>query len=309
MKIKANGVAIEVEDSGPHDPAVDGAPARPTVLLIMGLGMQLIAWPQHLVQALVSAGYRVLRHDNRDAGLSQRFDGLGTPRLWWQGLRYLLGHTPQVPYRLADMAADALGVLDALGVQQAHVVGASMGGMIAQRLALAAPQRVTSLTSIMSSSGARGLPRPRPKVLQALLGSPRDHSVQALEDHYVKLFQVIGSAAFAMSECELRDQIRHGLARGYCRSGTLRQMLAIMADGSRAAQLARISVPTLVLHGRADPLVPYAHGIDTARRIAGAQLFGIEGMGHDLAPGVITRLLPPLISHLRAADAQQSITV
>ncbi len=309
MRINANGVDIEVEDSATTQPGADSAAARPAVLLIMGLGMQLIAWPAQLVQALVQAGYRVLRCDNRDAGLSQRFDGLGNPNLWWQGLRYRLGLAPWAPYSLSDMAADALGVLDAVGIARAHVVGASMGGMIAQRMALAAPQRVTSLTSIMSSSGARGLPRPQPQVLRALLTSPRDSSVQAIEDHYVKLFGVIGSPAFATPQAQLRAQVRQGVERGYYRVGTLRQMLAIMADVGRAAQLAQIALPTLVLHGRADPLVPYAHGVDTARRIPGAQLLGIEGMGHDLAPGVVERLLPPLLSHLQAAEARLSTAV
>ncbi|MEY4268296.1 MAG: hypothetical protein RIS90_2831, partial [Pseudomonadota bacterium] len=140
MKIVANGVQIEVEDSGQGDA---GAP-RPAVLLVMGLGMQLVAWPPELVQGLLAAGYRVIRHDNRDVGLSQRMDSLGKPNLLWAGLQHKLGFAPRPPYSLADMAADALGVLDALGVGQAHVVGVSMGGMIAQRLALAAPQRVLS---------------------------------------------------------------------------------------------------------------------------------------------------------------------
>ena len=149
MKIIANGIAIEIEDSGGA-----GVP----VLLVMGLGMQLVAWPADFVQSLVDAGYRVLRLDNRDIGLSQHFDELGTPNMLWGMLKYRLGLTIQPPYSLHDMANDAIGVLDSLGIAQAHVVGVSMGGMIAQRMALAAPQRLHSLTSIMSSSGARGLP-------------------------------------------------------------------------------------------------------------------------------------------------------
>jgi pimeloyl-ACP methyl ester carboxylesterase len=205
------------------------------------------------------------------------------------------------------MAADSLGVLDVLGIRQAHVVGVSMGGMIAQRLALAAPQRVPSLTSIMSSSGARGLPQARPEVIRVLLQRPAGNSPQLVLAHYVRLFKVIGSPAFPTPENELRERILLGLQRGYYPVGTLRQMLAVMADVSRAAQLASIRVPTLVIHGKADPLVPYACGEDTARRIAGSTLLGIEGMGHDLPPGVVERLLPAVLAHMKAAAAPVSI--
>ena len=297
MKIKANGVHIEVEDSGPG-PA--GAP-RPAVLLIMGLGMQLVAWPPELVQGLVDAGYRVIRHDNRDVGLSQRMESLGKPNLLWAGLQHKLGFAPRPPYTVADMAADALGVLDALGVQQAHVVGMSMGGMIAQRLALAAPNRVLSLTSVMSSSGARGLPQARPEVMAALMRRPSGRDRQAVVDHYVRLFRVIGSPGFESPEAELRQRIEQASDRGFYPVGTLRQMLAVMADTTRAAQLAQISTPTLVFHGKDDPLLPYACGEDTARRIPGAHLIGVPGMGHDLPLPVVDRLLAALLPHMKPA--------
>ena len=298
MKIRANNIDIEVHDTGP------GAPGevRPVVLLIMGLGMQLVAWPEALVQALMQAGYRVVLHDNRDVGLSHRFDALGKPNLVWQGIKYKLGLRPRAPYSLSDMAADSVGVLDALGIAAAHVVGASMGGMIAQRVALMAPERTLSLTSIMSTSGVRGLPPPRPEVLRALLKRPSDHRPASLVAHYVKLFKVIGSPGFVTPESELTERILKGVERGFYPVGTMRQMLAIMADVTRAAQLNQLRVPTLVVHGKADPLVPYACGEDTARRIAGAQLFGIEGMGHDLPPGAVTLLLPPLLAHFKQAD-------
>lgn len=295
MRIRANGIDIEVEDSGPGTLGEE----RPAVLLIMGLGMQLIVWPAQLLQALVAAGYRVIRHDNRDVGLSQHLTPLGQPNLLWQGLKFKLGLSPRAPYSLSDMAADSLGVLAALGIRQAHVVGASMGGMIAQRVALAAPDRVLSLTSIMSSSGAKGLPQARPEVMAALLRRPASHSPKALADHYVRLFRVIGSPTDPMPEPELRERILQGVARGYDPVGTQRQMLAIMADGSRAAQLSRITATTLVLHGKADPLVPFAHGQDTARRIPGAKLVGIEGMGHDLPPAALKQILDALLAHLK----------
>lgn len=294
MKIRANGIEIEADDTAaPGDP-------RPVVLLIMGMGMQLIAWPPQLVQALQDAGYRVIRHDNRDIGLSQFFDDLGRPKLLWEGLKYRIGLTPQSPYTLSDMAADSLGVLDALGVAKAHVVGVSMGGMIGQRLALAAPERLLSLTSIMSSSGARDLPKPTGEVLRVLLKRPAGNSHKAVLNHYVRLFKVIGSPGFPVSEAELRERILKGINRSFHPVGSTRQMMAVVADTTRAAQLGYITVPTLVLHGKADPLVPFACGEDTARRIPGAKLVGIEGMGHDLAPGVVERLLVPLLAHLKA---------
>lgn len=296
MKVKANGLDIEVEDSGPGA----SGEQRPAVLLIMGLGMQLVAWPPELVQSLVDAGFRVIRHDNRDVGLSQQLDALGKPGLFWQSVKLKLGLPVSAPYSLSDMAADALGVLDALDVTRAHVVGASMGGMIAQRVALMAPQRTLSLTSIMSSSGARGLPYATPEVMRVLLSRPDGGSAQAVTDHYVKLFKVIGSPAFPMPEPEMRERIMQAVKRGFHPVGTLRQMLAVMADVNRAAELPRITSPTLVVHGKADPLVPYACGEDTARRIPGARLLGIDGMGHDLPPGVVALLLEPLISHMRA---------
>lgn len=301
MKTSANGIQLEVEDTGTGLNA-QGLP-RPAVLLVMGLGMQLVAWPPAFVQGLVDGGFRVLRFDNRDIGLSQHFDHLGVPNVLWQGLKYRLGLRLVPPYSLEDMAADALGVLDALKIPQAHVVGLSMGGMIAQRLALRAPARVLSLCSIMSSSGARGLPAASPQVTRALLSRPAGSGMQAAIDHTVKLFKTIGSPSFPMDDAQLRERVTAATQRSFHPAGIPRQMMAIMADTGRAQALASVATPTLVLHGKADPLVPFACGEDTARRIPGARLVGIEGMGHDLAPGVVERLLPPLLSHLRATNA------
>lgn len=298
MKIRANGIDIEVEDTHPGDAA-----GLPVVLLIMGLGMQLVAWPPALVQSLVDAGYRVLRLDNRDIGLSGKFDHLGVPNLLWEGLKYKLGLPVKSPYSLADMAADSLGVLDALGVAKAHVVGVSMGGMIAQRVAIAAPQRVLSLTSIMSSSGARGLPQAKPQVMRVLMSRPAGKDPESVLNHYVKLFKAIGSPGFPTDDAELRERIAVAAQRSFYPAGTVRQMAAIAADSQRAHALGALRVPTLVIHGKADPLVPYACGEDTARRIPGATLVGVEGMGHDLPAGVVERILEPLIPHIQAAEA------
>ncbi|NMM10739.1 MAG: alpha/beta fold hydrolase [Polaromonas sp.] len=298
MKIKANGIDIEVEDSGPR--LNEQGKAGPAVLLIMGLGMQLIAWPPVMVQALVAAGFRVVRFDNRDAGLSQHFDRLGAPKLLWAGLKYRFGWRITPPYSLRDMAADALGVLDALQIDRAHIVGLSMGGMIAQRLALMAPARVLSLVSIMSSSGARGLPAAKPEVTRLMFSRPAGRGLPAAVDHSVKLFKAIGSPGFPMDDADLRQRVSAAAERSLYPQGILRQMIAIMADSTRAEALAGIAVPTLVVHGKADPLVPFACGEDTARRIPGARLVGIEGMGHDLPPGAVDRLLPLLIPHFDA---------
>jgi pimeloyl-ACP methyl ester carboxylesterase len=297
MKVKANGIAIEVEDTG-----ADGSQAgRPVVLLIMGLGMQLVAWPPAFVQALVDSGFRVVRFDNRDIGLSQHLDHLGVPNLVWESFKHRVGLQVNAPYTVHDMAADATGVLDALGIEAAHIVGVSMGGMVAQRVALAAPHRVRSLASIMSSSGARYLPGPKPQVLRAMLSRPDGHSEEAIVKHYVKLFRVIGSPGYPLDEAALRERILAGTRRSFHPAGTLRQMTAIAADTRRADELPRVKARTLVLHGKDDPLVPMACGHDTARRIPGAGFVTIPGMGHDLPPGVVERLLEPLVPHLKAA--------
>jgi pimeloyl-ACP methyl ester carboxylesterase len=291
MKIEANGLAIEVEQHG--------SPDHPAVLLTMGLGMQLVAWPPTVIQPLVNAGYRVITFDNRDIGLSQHFDHMGKPNLVWAALKKKLGLNIQALYSLQDMARDAVGVLDALQIDKAHIVGASMGGMISQHVAALFPERVLTLTSIMSSSGAPGLPDAKTSVVRALLSRPKSHRVEDVVAHYVKLFGVIGSPAFPVEPQLLRDRIRLGIERSYHPEGTMRQMLAIAADSRRHLALARIQAPTLVLHGLADVLVPPAHGRDTAHRVAGARFVGIDGMGHDFAPGAVEQWIDQLITHLQ----------
>jgi pimeloyl-ACP methyl ester carboxylesterase len=292
VRVQANGIAIEVEDFGPAD--------RPAVLLVMGLGMQLVAWPDAFVDAISKAGFRVVRFDNRDVGLSQKFDELGVPNVVLEGFRHRFGMPVRAPYTIHDMAGDAIGVMDALGIGRAHVVGASMGGMIAQRMALAAPGRVASLTSIMSSSGARYLPGPKPEVTRALLSRPAGRSEAAIVAHAMRVFRVIGSPGFPWDEEGLRRQVLLATRRNYHPQGTVRQLTAIAADTHRADELPRIKAPALVLHGQDDPLIPLPCGQDTARRIRGAAYHAIPGMGHDLAPGVVERLLQFLLPHLQS---------
>ena len=300
MIIKANQIDIEIDDTHPGDTT-----SRPVVLLITGLGMQLIAWPPALVQGIVDPGFRVVRLDNRDIGLSQHFDNLGTPNLLLEGLKYRL-HIPIRPlYSLKDMASDSVGVLDTLHIGKAHVVGVSMGGMIAQRIAILAPGRVASLTSIMSTSGARGLPEATLAVTRVLLSRP-GKGIEATINHTVRLLQVIGSPGFPTPVAELRERASAAAQRSFHPQGILRQIVAVAADTSRAGDLGRITTPTLVIHGKADPLVPFPGGADTARRIKGARLEAIEGMGHDLPPGVVDRLLPLMVPHFIASTVVRS---
>ncbi len=295
MKITANGIGIEVEDSGGE--------GRPVVFLIMGLGMQLIGWPDDFVQGLVDAGYRVVRHDNRDIGLSQDFASAGTGNLIWQSVRQRLGLPVRSAYSLQDMADDALGVLDALGIERAHVVGASMGGMIAQRLAASAPARTASLVSIMSSSGARRLPGPRSDVTAALIRRPADRSEATLVAYGLGFARLIASPAYPQPDQAIADRLRVAMRRAYNPAGVVRQILAIGADSNRADVLAKITAPTLVLHGEADPLIPIVCGRDTAARIPGARFVGIPGMGHDLPPEVVDILLRNIVPFLQSVES------
>ncbi|QTD46583.1 alpha/beta fold hydrolase [Ottowia testudinis] len=296
MNIEANGIRLAVEDSGG---------AGEPVLLIMGLGGQLIHWPADFVQGLVDAGYRVLRFDNRDAGLSTHFSAHGAPRIPWIATQAWLGRRPRVPYTLSDMARDALGVLDALGIARAHVVGLSMGAMIAQRVTLLAPERVRSLTSIMGSSGARGLMRPRQSVLRVAAGKPSTADDAVLARYYVRFLKAVASPAFPPDDAALSDVFRRTALRQKPSTGaTYRQLAAILADGERAALLARIQRPTLVVHGADDPWVPPACGRDTARRIPGARFALIPDMAHDLAPvahpEIVRRTLGELLPFLQS---------
>ena len=281
MKVNANGIQIEVDDQGSKD--------GPVVLLIMGLGMQLIAWPQLLVQLLIDRGFRVVRFDNRDIGLSQGFDHAGVPNMVLAGLRYALHLLVKSPYALADMGRDALGVLDALGIAQAHVCGASMGGMIAQHLAASAPQRVASLTLMMTTSGARSLPQPSWSVRKTLMSRPMKPGADAAVDWILHVLRVIGSPAYPMSAEAMRERALASVQRAWHPAGSARQLLAVVADGDRTPLLSRITSPTRIVHGVADPLVPAACGEQLANKISGAQTDFIPGMGHDLPEALLPR--------------------
>jgi pimeloyl-ACP methyl ester carboxylesterase len=293
MKVTSNGLEFEVEIAGQDD--------APAVLLTMGLGMQLVAWPDSLIQALVAAGYRVIRYDNRDIGLSSHLDALGQPNLGWQLIKSRMGFPMRSAYSLQDMAKDALGILDAVGVERTHLIGVSMGGMISQRIAATASQRVLSLTSVMSSSGAPGLPGPRGDVARALMGRPASSQPEDVVAHTLKLFALIGSPGYPQDMPVFRQHLLDGVRRSYHPKGVSRQLMAIMSDVGRARLLADIQCPTLVIHGTADPLVPIVCGRDTAKRIPGARFEAIEGMGHDWPPGVAQRMGELIVPHLQGA--------
>ena len=288
----SNGISIAYETSGnPQDPAV---------LLIMGLGMQLTAWPQDFVDGLVEQGYYVIRFDNRDAGLSSKFNHLKKPNLLVAYLKSLVRWPQKPAYTLNDMADDARGLLDALGVARAHVVGVSMGGMIGQIFAARFGGRTLSLTSIMSSSGRRGLPGPAPAVRNMLMHGPADpRDRRQVIEHAVATFRAIGSPAFPTPEKTLRANVERALSRSTNPAGVARQMIAIVASGDRTPLLKKIVCPVMVIHGAADPLVPLACGEDTANAIPGAALHMIEGMGHDLPQQLVERLLALIDTHLR----------
>jgi pimeloyl-ACP methyl ester carboxylesterase len=241
----------------------------------------------------------VVRFDNRDVGLSTKFETAAPVNISAAFARAMIGARVEAPYTLDDMAADAIGLMDALSIERAHLVGASMGGMIAQILAAKRPSRTRSLVSIMSSSGDPSLPPGKPEAATALLAPrARDGDREGIIERGMNVYRVIGSPG----EAELRRKIELATDRSYYPAGVERQMMAILASGSRANVLGGIRSPTLVIHGADDPLVPVEAGKDTARRIPGAALKIVPGMGHDLAPGLVPILAGAIADHCLAAD-------
>lgn len=259
-QIAANGISIEYERHGD--------PTHEPMLLIMGLGAQLTLWPIELVEALVGLGYHVIRFDNRDIGLSEKFDGAGIPDFRKVALKRLLGIRSRIPYRLSDMADDAAALLDALEISSAHVVGASMGGMIAQLMAVNHPAKVRTLTSIFSTTGNPWLPRPTPEALKALLSrAPQGAGMDQIIANGMHIARTIGSPAYPAPEARLKERIISNYHRSYQPEGAARQIAAILDDGDRRKRLRGVRAPTLVIHGSEDPLVRPAGGRDTAAAI------------------------------------------
>jgi pimeloyl-ACP methyl ester carboxylesterase len=288
----ANGLTITYEEHGD--------PAAPPILLVMGLGGQLTLWPIEFVEGLAAQGFRVIRYDNRDIGLSTKFTDAGIPNIRRLLLRSFLGLRSAVPYTLTDMAADGMALLDTLGIERAHIVGVSMGGMIAQHMAFSYAHRVHSLTSVMSTTGNRWLPRPQGAALKALLDRPGPGASPEEQMGFTyRAARAIGSPGYPADEERLWTRIRSDYARSYHPTGAARQMAAIIADGDRRQRLKQISAPTLVIHGAADPLVPPSGGVDTATHISGARLEMIPGMGHDLPVALTDQMTGLIADHAR----------
>lgn len=273
---------------------------RPLVL-VMGLGAQMILWDERFCEALAARGHFVVRFDNRDVGLSTKLDRHGEPDLFEVMGRLMAGEEVAAPYGLSEMAADVVGLLDALELESAHVAGASLGGMIAQTLAIEAPARVRSLCSMLSSTGDPDLPPARPEAAAALL-APRPADLDGNLDRVVSLFRVIGSPGFPFDEEWIRERERRAYERGHHPAGSLRQLVALLTASSRRDALGEVRVPALVVHGDADPLVPIEAGVATARAIPGAELLVIPGMGHDFPRPVWPRIIDAVTRLTARAD-------
>jgi pimeloyl-ACP methyl ester carboxylesterase len=291
--ISSNGLELAYE--------AHGDPANPVLLMVQGLGMPLSAWPMPLVDALVQQGYHVITFDHRDIGRSTLMQDLTVPNMLVQTLRRMLRLKVKAPYQLTDMMRDLVGLMDALEIDSAHLVGVSMGGMIAQLLAIHEPQRLLSLTLIMSTSNERKLPGPTRELTRFIMRGPRAATDNARSQYLWQLWRMLGSPAYRLSDQELAAFLKTVYSRGTTAEGTNRHTLAILAAPGRAEALGQVSTPTLVIHGDSDPLIPIECGLDTARSIPGAKMRIIEGMGHDLPIKLVPLLARLIGTHARAS--------
>jgi len=292
-KIRANGIEIEYEIFGPKD----GVP----LLLIHGFGQQSIAWSAEFIDGLTGAGLRVVSYDNRDTGLSTKFDGK-IPDFGAIMTAVRAGQMPNVPYTLNDMAADATGLLDALGIESAHIAGASMGGMIAQLVALDHPKKVRSLIAIFSTTGDLGLPPSSAEAHLALTTPSPANDRETVIAHTLQGRRAYASTAFPSNEARLIDQVGRAYDRMYYPEGALRHWSAILSTPPRGERLKALKLPALVLHGSADTLLPPAHGRRIAECIPGAEYHEVEGWGHDMPLTVIPTVLGFMIPFVKKVE-------
>jgi pimeloyl-ACP methyl ester carboxylesterase len=278
-----------------------GDPNMSPILLIMGLGAQMIDWKDDFCERLASRGYWVIRYDNRDAGLSTKFDDAGVPNMMQMLVAMGQGETPESPYTIKDMVDDGVGLLDVLKIEKAHVIGVSMGGMIAQSMAIHYPARLVTLISIMSSTGERDLPLPTPEAL-AILTTPRPTDREGYIERSVDGWRYLSGPKFPPIETEVRKHAGLKFDRGIHPAGVARQMAAILASGGRREALKSVTIPTLVIHGDADPLVPVEGGVDTAEAIPGAELMIMEGMGHYLPIELWPQLIEAIVLHTSTVE-------
>ena len=286
----ANGIQIEYDTFGDS--------SYPALLLIAGNGAQTIFWDVEFCELLVKKGYFVIRFDNRDAGLSTKFEEAGIPDFPAAIKAAMEGKPMESAYSLDDMADDAVGLLNALGIEKAHICGASMGGMIAQVIAYRHPKHVLSLTSIMSTTGNPELPQAKPETIAAVL-APVPAERKAFVEHNMNIWWRIWSPGFPFEEKRARTLIENSYDRSYYPQGAVRQNIALIANGDRRESLSTIAVPTLVIHGADDPLIPVEGGKDTAQVIPGASLLIINGMGHDMPKGVWAEIIDAISNHTR----------
>ena len=292
LKVGPAGIDIAYQRIGNRD--------APPVLLIMGLAAQSIAWPDAFCHALADRGLEVIRFDNRDAGLSTHMTDAPPPDL----PAALAGNLSSVSYTLSDMADDAVGLLDALGFQKAHLAGASMGGAIAQTMAIEHPDRVRSLTLMMSSTGTPSVGQPSPEALRELYAGPRATTRDEVIQQTLRIFRVIGSPAYPNDENEAAARAGRAYDRCYDPTGVARQAIASVASGDRTERLRDLSVPTLVIHGLADRMVDASGGRAAAEAIPGAELMLIEGMGHNLPPGLRPQLAARIAEFVWRAEGR-----
>lgn len=294
-RAKANGIEIEYETFGNR--------ADPALLLIMGLGAQLTLWPKSFCEGLSSNGFFVIRYDNRDCGLTTDFGAWGLPNIPEALRSAMTGQRVEAPYLVTDMAADGTGLLDALGIDRAHIVGGSMGGMIAQTIAAVAPQRTRTLVSIFSTSGRPGLPLGKPEALAMLTAQPPGPAREQLIAHGMKVRAAIGSPGYPPAEDALRALVALNVDRRWYPEGAARQYLAIIASGNRVELLKTVKAPTLVLHGEEDPLLPVECGRDVARLVPGAEIQTYPGWGHDMPEPLLPTLVERIATFCRQAKA------
>jgi pimeloyl-ACP methyl ester carboxylesterase len=292
--VSANGIQIEYDTFGDSS-------ASP-LLLIMGLGAQMILWDEEFCEQLAAKGHYVIRFDNRDVGLSTKFDEAGLPNVMEAMSAIMSGEEISSPYSLNDMADDAVGLLDALNIDKAHICGASMGGMIAQTVAIRHPDRVLSLTSIMSSTGDPSLPQGTPDAMAVLL-TPAPQEREACIEHSIKVWRTIAGPGFPLDEERIRNRTALAFDRCFNPAGVARQLIAVMAHGDRTAALDSVTAPTLVIHGADDPLVPVECGKATAEAISGADILIIDGMGHDLPLGAWPQIVDAITANAGKSGA------
>lgn len=281
----SNGIELEYEIIGEGEP----------LLLIMGLGAQMVLWPDEFCERLAARGYQVIRFDNRDIGLSTKLDDAGVPRVMKMIARSFVGLPVTAPYDLRDMADDTVGLLDHLGIESAHVVGASMGGMITQTMAIMHPHRMRTMTSIMSTTGGRRVSYGHPKSIATLLQKPAKSRSEAIE-RQVEFFRVTGGS-LARDEDKVRERAGRAYDRSFYPKGVARQIAAITASGNRTAALRYVRVPALVMHGSEDSLVPLRGGKATAKAIPGARFHLVRGMGHDFPEPAFPEIVDAISSH------------